>query len=139
MSLTASDIERWLPDALHHLHDYSLLGTHPLVHLRAVAPLVVHDRTPLTHVDRGRALSRLLQTAIDELLPDVESAGLGRETHFHAILSQAYREGKENREIAANLAISERTFYRELKRALAALAQILWDMESGAWSEVAGR
>ncbi len=130
MSLTKKDVEKWLPDALHHLYDYSYLGTHPLAYLNIVQPAIVHNHTPLTHVDRGRALSKVLQTAIDELKPDSEPASVGHETRFYAILCQAYREGKENAEIALNLSVSERTFYRDRKRALHSLMQIVWEMET---------
>jgi hypothetical protein len=130
MSLTKSEIEKHLPDAVEHLYDFSHLGAHPLAHLRVVSTMIVHDHTPLTHVDRGRALSKALQVAIDELKPGDEPAGFGHEGRFYRILYQAYREGKENREIALELAISERTFYRDRKRAVHALAQIVWDMEN---------
>ena len=98
--MTKSEIGQWLPDALEHLYDYSYLGTHPLSQLRCVARLIVRDQTPLTHVDRGRALSRALQIAIDELKPEDEPANVGHEKRFYAILNQKYREGRENREIA---------------------------------------
>jgi hypothetical protein len=134
MSLTKSEmkltIEKHLPDALEHLYDFSHLGTHPLAHLHIVSNLLIHDQTPLTHVDRGRALSKALHIAIDELKPSDEPANVGHEGRFYHILHQAYREGKENHEIALDLAISERTFYRDRKRALCALAQVVWDMES---------
>ena len=132
MSLTASEIEQYLPDALEHLYDYSHLGSHPLVALRVVSAMIVHDQTPLTHVDRGRALSNALQVAIDEMKPSGEPANVGHETRFYHVLHEAYREGKENSEIARDLAISERTFYRERKRAITALALVVWDMENDA-------
>lgn len=130
MSLTMSDVEKLVPDAMEHLYDFSYLGTHPLAHLRVVATMTSHDHTPLTHVDRGRSLSKALQAAIDELKPDNEPAMVGSETRFYTLLYQAYHEGKENHEVALDLSISDRTFYRERLRALRALAQIVWDIES---------
>ncbi len=124
-----SDVEKLVPDAVEHLYDYSYLGTHPLAHLRVVATMTTHDHMPLTHVDRGRALSKALQAAIAELKPDDEPANGRRETRFYTLLYDAYHEGKENREVAIALSISERTFYRERRRALQALAQIVWDVE----------
>jgi hypothetical protein len=132
MSLTLSDLQKLVPDAVEHLYDFSYLGTHPLAGLRVVATMAVRNHTPTTHVDRGRALSKTLQVAIDELMPTGEPANVGRESRFFTLLYQAYREGKENREIALALSISERTFYRERLRALHALAQIVWDMETAA-------
>jgi hypothetical protein len=132
MSLPLSDIERLLPDALERLYEYSHLGAHPLVTLSCVAALVIHDQTPLTHVDYGRALSKALQAAIDEMKPDGAPADIGHEARYYRILVEAYREGRENSEVAANLAISERTFYRERRRAIQALAKIVWDMDNGA-------
>lgn len=128
--MTKDEIEKLLPDALGHFYDFSYLGTHPLAQLSVISRLIVHDQTPLTHVDRGRALSRALQVAVDELKPNEGQARNGREARFYSILHQEYCEGKENSEVALNLAISERTFYRDRKRALRTLAQILTDMES---------
>lgn len=130
MSLTEHDVEKLLPDALEHLYDYSYLGMHPLAQLRCVGDLVVHDQTPLTHVDRGRALSKVLHIAIDELKPGDRPDNIGSEARFYTILHQEYCEGRENHEVAAELAISERTFYRDRRRALQALAQIVWEMEN---------
>ena len=129
MSLTISDIERHLPDALEHLCDYSHLGDHPLSHLRIVDTLLVHDQTPLTFVDRGRAVSKMLHIAIDEMRPDSD-AEVGHEARFYQILAQAYCQGHENSQVARDLAISERTFYRERRRAIHALGHVVWDMES---------
>jgi hypothetical protein len=130
MSLTKGDIERWLADALERLYDYSYLGQHVLSHLRVVSRMTVHDETPLTHVDRGRALSKALLVALDELKPSGGPANVGRESRFYDILSLEYREGRENADVALSLAISERTFYRDRRRALHALAQVVWEMES---------
>jgi hypothetical protein len=128
MRVTKSDVDKWLADALEHMYDYSYLGTHPLAHLNVVDRFVIHDQSPLTHVDRGRAVSRLLQAAIAELARTGEPSNVGRESRYYAILYQEYQEGRENREIALNLSISERTFYRERKRALRSLAQVVWDI-----------
>jgi len=51
MSLTARETETLLADVLEHLYDYSYLGAHPLGRLRIVDTLLVHDQTPLTHVE----------------------------------------------------------------------------------------
>jgi hypothetical protein len=130
MSLTMSDVEKLVPDAMEHLYDFSYLGMHPLAHLRVVAAVPTHNHAALTHVDRGRALSKVLQAAIDELKPEAQLSPVGRETRFYPLLYQAYHEGKENHEVAMALSISDRTFYRERLRALRALAQLLWDVES---------
>ncbi len=132
MDMQSNEMEAWVADALEHLYDFSYLGTHPLANLRAVDKALVQDQTPLTHVDRGRALSKVLQIAIDELKPMDKPDDIGREAHFYAILSEAYRQGRENRDIALQLSISERTFYRDRRRALQALAHVLRDMEDGA-------
>ena len=132
MDITQRELETCLADALEHLYDYSYLGVHRLAQLRSVSRLIVHDRTPLTHVDRGRAVSKTLQIAIAELKPQDEPPTVGHETHFYAILHQEYCEGKENSAIALDLSISERTFYRDRARALRCLARIVWEMEQEA-------
>jgi hypothetical protein len=131
MKVTRNEIDKSLADALEHMYDYSYLGTHRLAYLHAVDRLAAHDQTPFTHVDRGRALSKLLQVAIAELERTDEPANVGHESRYYSILVQEYREGRENSEIAFNLNISERTFYRERRRAVQALSQVVWDMETG--------
>ncbi len=129
MRVTKNDVDKWLADALEHMYDYSYLGTHALAHLTAVDRFVIHDQTPRTHVDRGRALSKLLLIAIVELERTGEPSNVGHESRYYAILCQEYKEGRENREVAYNLVISERTFYRERRRAVHSLAQVVWDIE----------
>ena len=129
MDMYSNEMENWVADALEHLYDFSYLGTHPLANLRVVDKTLVRDQTPLTHVDRGRALSKVLQIAIDELKPVDKPDDVGREARFYSILYEAYRQGKENQDIALRLSISERTFYRDRRRALQAVAQVLRDME----------
>ena len=128
MSLTINEIEAYLADALEHLYDFSYLGEHPLSRLRVVDSLLVHDQTPLTFVDRGRALSKALHVAIDEMAPGAD-AGVGHEARFHVILANAYGQGQENSQVARDLSISERTFYRERRRAVHALAHVVYDMD----------
>lgn len=130
MGLTINEIESHLADALEHLHDHAYLGEHPLSHLRVVDALLVHDQTPLTFVDRGRALSRALHIAIAEMKPDDETDGMGHDARLYYILANAYGQGLENSQVARDLAISERTFYRERRLAVHALAHVLCDMES---------
>jgi len=72
----------------------------------------------------------MLHIAIDEMKPGTEPAEVGREARFYHILAHAYGEGKENSQVARDLAISERTFYRERRRAIQALARVVWDMEN---------
>ena len=58
---------RALEDALRHLTDYAHLGEHPLAELAAVRNKLPPGR--LTHLERGKALYRVLEEAIERLRP----------------------------------------------------------------------
>ena len=113
-----------LRSALTHLDDPLYLEDHPLV--RRIALIA---RSP--EISRGQLLRKTLRLAIEALDPGVNipvSAPEGRAyqvLHRHAIAKESMTT------VARKLDISERQAYRELRRALEALAQILIHFDSG--------
>ncbi len=109
-----------LRNALAHLHDPAYLENHPLarrIGLVAQAP----DLT------RGELLRRTLRLSIEALDPEAGLPPNAPEARPYQVLRGRYilRQGLD--EVAAQLDIGRRQAYRELRRAVAALAQMLWD------------
>lgn len=123
-------------DALRNLHDLPHLGEHELAQLRIVQLRVEQrrDGTPVTFLDRGKALGETLTEAVNELRPDSPlPKGVQvppREWHLFIILHDSYIEGDTNRDIMSKLYISEGTFNRTRRRALRAVAKSLAEMEA---------
>lgn len=129
LDFTDQGFEKQVADALKHLWDYSYLGKHPLARLNAVRRRM-HNRSEVSHVDVGRAVSDLLQAAIGNMKPTNDQGEFSRERYYHTILTKAYVEGTENKAIADSLNIGERTLYRYCTRAVQVVAQILRDWET---------
>jgi len=100
-----------------------------LAALEVVKAYMVYNRSPLTHVDRGRALREAMLTALNELKP-AGKRGLGKEWHPYIILYDEYVEGRKTTEIMSELFISEQTFYRTRRESIAAVAKVLMEMEA---------
>lgn len=137
------DEEKLIPlveDALRQLHDVAYLGEHELAQLRVVQVHVdqKRDGTPVTFLDRGKALGETLIEALNELRPSsVLPKGLQvppREWHLYVILHDSYVDGETNRDIMSKLYISEGTFNRTRRRALRAVAKSLAEMEASTTS-----
>jgi hypothetical protein len=135
------DEEKLIPlveDGLRQLHDFAYLGEHDLAQLRIVQKRLDKrkDGSPVTFLDRGKALSETLTDAVNELRPDTPlPKGLQvppREWHLYVILHDSYVEGETNRDVMSKLYISEGTFNRTRRRALRAVAKSLAEMEAGA-------
>jgi hypothetical protein len=122
------DFEKLVADALEHLWEFSYLGKSPVANLTMVKQSLPQGRK-WSHVDLGRALSRVLQEAIENLKPAEHHPSFSRESLYYPILRQAYIEGIENKVIVHNLGISRRTFYRRRTEAIGVIAQILRDWE----------
>ena|SRR5437762_3171958 len=122
---------RLVEEALEHLWDYSYLGAHPLASRPFTRSYLANGKGRETHIDRGMALSRLLQDAIQKLKA-LQLRKPSSEARLYDILYQAYVEGEKNPDVARRLDISERTFYRERRRAIVVLTSVLAEMEKGA-------
>lgn len=91
---------------------------------------LVAEESVVTDIDRGRALWDLLREAIDRLRPANSEPGPTPAWRLYAIAEGVYVRGKLAKEMAAELGISPRTFYRERRAAVEALATVVWQIES---------
>ena len=135
--LPAGAGEELLPDvedALRRLHDFAYLGEHPLARLRAVEQrLHLHKETPVTFIERGKALSEVLLQALNQLRPSGVAPGRHdvppREWFQFIILHDSYVLDEPTRNTMSRLYIGEGTFNRTRRRALGALAKSLAETE----------
>jgi hypothetical protein len=128
-------------DALRRLHDFTYLGEHDLARL-GVVEWYLQDRDDgfTTHLDRGKALSSILEQAVAKLRPT------GKEPDAYAVpprawyqyiaLHDAYVLGQLNRDIMSKLYISEGTFNRTRRRAVRGVAKALQEMEMEAREKI---
>jgi len=113
-----------LRSALAHLDDPPYLENHPLaqrISFIAEAPAL----------SRGQLLRRTLRLAIEALDPGAEALRDGPEARSYEVLHRYAIARQSMVAIAAKLDISERQAYRELRRALEALEQVLSELASG--------
>jgi hypothetical protein len=121
-------------DALRRLHDYPYLGEHDLARLQVVEwYLQDGDDGFVTHIDRGKAVSGILEQAVQKLRPvgaepDAYSVP-PRAWYQYITLYDAYVLGELNRDIMSKLYISEGTFNRTRRRAVRGVAKALEEME----------
>jgi hypothetical protein len=128
LDLEGVKFDRLVADALEHLWDFSYLGKHPLAELQSVKRQT-SGSSDSTHLDAGRALSDLLQAAIEDLKPAKRQREISRERFFSTVLFQAYIEGIPNKQIAGSFRVGERTLYRYKAKAVRVVAQLLRDWE----------
>lgn len=121
---------KMVEDALRNLFDYGHLGDSGLVRLRIVRNEV--SGGAVTHVDKGKAVNKIVTFAIDKLRPEDElpPEPQPREWHPYIILQGAYIEDKLNRDIMSQLYISEGTFNRTRRSAIRSVRRMLEEMEA---------
>lgn len=128
---TPGDISvKLVEQALRNLYDYAYLGDSQLAELK-----LVRSRLPagaVTHLDRGKEVQSVLSDAIEKLRPESGSIGNppSREWYPYIILHSAYLEDRSNRDIMAQLYISEGTFNRTRRAAIRAVTRVLEEMEA---------
>ena len=117
-------------DALRNLFDYAYLGDSNLVKLRIVTQEVPGES--ITHIDKGKAVNKILTNTIDKLRPggELPAEPQPREWHPFIILYGAYIEDKLNRDIMSQLYISEGTFNRTRRAAVRSVQRMLEEMEA---------
>jgi hypothetical protein len=116
-------------NALRNLKDYAYLGDSPLSDLKITRRAL--NNGSITHIDRGKALYQILVSAVEKLKPDQDHPGNppSREWYAYTILNDAYIAERLNRDIMAQLYISEGTFNRTRRAALRSVTRILMEME----------
>jgi len=116
--------------ALRRINDFVYLASSPLSQLRAVTASVPADAT---YIDRGKATHHVLAQAIETLRPAGQRPphSSPREWHHYMILHEAYVMDRPNRDVMAELYISEGTFNRRRREAIAAMTRTLRESEEG--------
>jgi hypothetical protein len=90
---------------------------------------LIAEESVVTDIDRGRALWGLLREAIDRLRPADSEPEPTPAWRLYTIAQGVYVQGKSANEVAAELDISPRTFHRERRAAVEALATVVWQIE----------
>jgi GAF domain-containing protein len=123
--ITAKTIE----DLLRNVLDYAYLGSSDFSKLPLVQKQLAEGE--VTHIDCGKYVFSILEVVVEKLRPssDLMRDPPPREWHPYLILHRAYFEDKLNREIMAELYISEGTFNRTRRAALRSVARALEEMQ----------
>lgn len=113
--------ENLVKDALTNMFDYAALETHPLIDAGIIPPSE-------NKVSRSEYLKSILLETINSLKPqDLEFDFFSMEWRSYVILSQRYLENISSPELAKKLLLGERQIRRSQKKAIRAVAFILWD------------
>lgn len=91
---------------------------------------LIAGESVVTDIDRGRALWGLLREAMDRLRPTDSEPEPTPAWRLYSIAEGVYVQGKPAKEMAVELGLSPRTFYRERRAAVEALATVVWQIES---------
>jgi hypothetical protein len=124
--ISTPDVE----DAMRNLFDFAHLGDTPLVELKLVQRHL--PTSDVTHIDQGKAVHTVLSETVEKLRPAEDQPGepLPREWYPYRILHGAYIEDMPNRDIMAQLYISEGTFNRTRRAAIRSVTRMLQEMEA---------
>jgi CheY-like chemotaxis protein len=104
--------------AYHALYDLIQLRTHPL-------GLQLLPRTGIAPKEQGWQLHNLLLEAIHQLDPGAHAPLHSKEWRRHRLMLLRYVEGMDPQQVAEQLSISRRQYYREHATAIEATAEIL--------------
>jgi CheY-like chemotaxis protein len=110
----------YVGDAYEHLYDLVYLRAHPLIGILALAPSQPAKK-------QARALHHVLVEAIDELDPGPQTPAFSNEWRRHRLLMLRYVKGLNPQQVADQIVLSLRHYYRVHKTAIQAIAAILWD------------
>lgn len=114
----SKEFEQQTHDCLTYLYDITRLQQLPLV--QQLLP-----NTPA--VQLGQAFRRLIFELIESLAPASRMDIRSKEARVYHIVMWRYVDGLSNLEIGDRLALSERQFYREHRRALHTMTYLLWE------------
>jgi len=138
-TLTALDgegLQNQVADAMRQLHSVGALAEHPLLAMlpnahRQAADLSGGDGSPLA---RGRALQTLLLRSVERLRPEGQRpAQITPGWLQYLALEEEYVNGRPNKDLAQDFHVSEATFHRARRQAIAHLtAELAAQEERGA-------
>lgn len=122
------EFESWVKEALSHYWGGPKLTRSPLMQLRVVDRVVEEaDGNP------GKALRLVLGRAIGNLRPGGKQDLSTPEWMLYNILEMRFIQGRQIRDIAVRLAISESDLYRKQRVAIGQVAKVLTEMEQSDW------
>ncbi len=107
-------------DALEHLYDLASLNEHPLG--RDLLPVLLPVGLSPAH-----ALRQAILDAIHDLQEELSPGLAGRPGRLCHILELRYVESLPYREVMSELGLSQSQYHREQRRAVEALATLLWE------------
>ena len=123
LEMDFENFENLVKDALSNMFDYAALETHPLI-ATGIKP------HPEFKGSRSDFLRSVLLDCINSLKPvDIEYDLLSNEWRSFIILSQRYVENISSNELAKILMLGDRQIRRSQKKAIRAVALILWDRQ----------
>jgi len=125
-------------EALRNLNDFAYLGDHPLANLEVIKHYLPLDEPKIiTHLDRAKALHRLLITCIEKLKPlSSMPSPPSKEWYQYVILHECYVEEALNRDVMGMLYIGEGTFNRARRKAVKAITRVLAELEGNSLEAV---
>jgi len=130
------DTPDWQQDlraALRHLWDPDRLSQSPLAELEVVRQrLASHGGDLPAPLDKAQALRQVLTEALESLRPPGSPQLRDRRWQQYQLLHDTYWQGHDNETVMRRLYLSRTTFYREQRRAIAALAQALASLSAPA-------
>ena len=106
-------------DALLHLYDQAYLECHPLAEQ-------LIDPSSGSAATRAQVLRRILKNTIEELRPQIGDPVANPEWRGYLALNYRYVRGMAPLEVQDELGISRRQLQREERKAIDAIAAILW-------------
>jgi hypothetical protein len=120
----APEFRQWVRDALSHYWGGPKLTTSPLLALQVVTRAVgEHDGSVV------KGLRAVLEQAIERQRPEGQREMTAPEWILYNILELKFLQGRQVREIARRLAMSESDLYRKQRVAIEAVARALAEME----------
>ncbi len=118
MASYGGDFETHIRELLSSLYDYLKLAANPIAD--ALAGDAGGD-------ERVQAIRQSLLEAIEDMRRDDQRDPKARGNRLYHILQRRYVDELSTNEALAQLALSERQYYREHQRAIQTISQIIWD------------
>jgi hypothetical protein len=126
----SADLVQQVRQALKQFHDLAYLGSCPLATWSAARRRLPRDGPLPDHVTLGRAVQALLDEAIEALKPATTPNPSLPPWRAYRLLDLTFRQGESASHIYNHLLHLSRTqYYRELDKAIAAVAGLLQDWE----------
>ena len=120
--ISAEEFEQQVRDCLTHLYDFTFLRDHPLVHL--LTPTV-------TGASKVQVFRQVITEAIERLRPELGTTFHSKQARIYNLLMLRYVDQQQAQDVMAQLALSERQFYRDHPKAIQTLSALLWEKLTG--------